>query len=145
MSPGDGAAPAPGKGEGQEHTTAATKSSTRFGQRAGLPSHAAQAEDVVTRYDQLPGDMQEKAAGIAATVALASGDVAVALGTNAEGLLAICEGGRCCSYPGCLVVVPDVVAAEFAANGQQEQFSSPRLQRDDGRSVYLFRGVGGDQ
>jgi len=54
-------------------------------------------------------------------------DQALATGRHAAGTI---DGRR-------IVAIPDVLAAEFAANGEPHT-SSWRLERDDGRTVHLY-------
>lgn len=95
---------------------------------------------------ELPAETRQWAIERGADAALAEGRVTVVVGIFGEHLK-VCTAGCCLDLPGSVVVVPDVVVAELAANSDGASFGDPwRLHRADGREVYVYatpKGGGG--
>mgnify|MGYP003575449322 CR=1 FL=1 len=71
-----------------------------------------------------------------ADAALAENRVAVVVGIRGDNLL-VCTDNCCIDRKDAMFVVPDVLMVEFAANYSMPDSWS--LQRDDGRSAYIYR------
>jgi hypothetical protein len=96
---------------------------------------------ITTPATQLNSDLGVWAVERGADAALDTGRAAVVVGRAGDELV-VCLDGCCTNRPGVLIVVPDLVVAEFHANGLPAPFG-PTVVRRDGRSVKVFAGAGG--
>lgn len=92
---------------------------------------------------QLPEEEFRFGIRLAADMAVQFGRSAVFVGAIRGGHGMICVNGCCVGRRGAVIVVPDVERIEAEANGYREVATTWRMQRDDGREVYLYRAPKG--